>query len=183
MEDEHKDIAILHTMAKQVSNINERIGEYERVLKIIIDNQTIIVNQELFLIRNEQHKVIESSKKATYSEVTRNATTNKTKPPNSSTPLEKSLNEVVIDKQSEIPQKTNKTLFIGDSVSTNVDIALLEKATETKFVTAKAYTSIHDTVQNAAKNSARFPKSNFTDVIMTELNKDEYEIGQICKFV
>ena len=52
---------------------------------------------------------------------------------------------------------------------------IVGKTTETKFVKTKAYSSIHDTVQNAAKNSPRFPKSNYTDVIIAELNKDDYD--------
>ena len=65
--------------------------------------------------------------------------------------------------------------MFGDSISGNVDISVSEEATETKLVTSKAYSSIHDTEKNAAKNSPRFLKSNFRDVITAELNKDDYE--------
>ena len=170
MVDEHPDVVKLHTMATQVYDMNERTKEYERVLKIIMDN-LVIVNQELFLIRNEHHKVLESSKK--------HRDTENINPEIetilANSPKETVDEEVVIDRQVKTPEKTNKTLFIGDSVSANVDISLLEKTTQTKFVTAKAYSSIHDTVQNAAKNSPRFPKSNYTDVIIAELNKDDYQ--------
>lgn len=56
-----------------------------------------------------------------------------------------------------------------------MDIKALENATQTKFVTARAYSSIHDTVENSAKQAAKFPKSNFTDVVPAQLNKDEYK--------
>ena len=40
----------------------------------------------------------------------------------------------------------------ADSISGNVDILLLEEATETMFVIARAYSYyIHDTEKNAAK--------------------------------
>ena len=66
--------------------------------------------------------------------------------------------------------------MFGDSISGNVDISVLEEATETKLFTTKAYSSIHDTEKNAAKNSPRFLKSNFRDVITAKLNKDDYEM-------
>ena len=38
-----------------------------------------------------------------------------------------------------------KTLFIVDSISSNVSVDALENAKQSKFATAKAYSSIHDT--------------------------------------
>ena len=35
-------------------------------------------------------------------------------------------------------------------------------ATEAQFVTAKAYSAVHDTESNVAKQAAKFPGSNFT---------------------
>ena len=66
-------------------------------------------------------------------------------------------------------------MFIGDSVSAIVNKAALEEATEKKITMAKAYSSVHDEVQNVAKMPARFPRANFTDVVPFELKKDEYE--------
>ena len=68
-----------------------------------------------------------------------------------------------------------KTLLIGDSISSNVHLEVLEEATDTKFVTAKAYSSVYDIVENEAKAPARFPASNFKDVIPSELKKDKYQ--------
>ena len=51
----------------------------------------------------------------------------------------------------------------------------LENATQSEFVKAKAYSSIHNTESNAAKQATKFPKSNFTDVIPVELRKDKYQ--------
>ena len=71
--------------------------------------------------------------------------------------------------------KSKKFLCIGDSISANVDMNALQDATETKIVSAKAYSSIHDTVSNVAKQAAKYPQSNFTDVIPAMLRKDDYE--------
>ena len=73
--DKHPDAGILHTMATAVFNIDDRIKEFERALKIIIDNQAI-VNQEILIVKNQQQKVIESSKKQTYSEGTKKQANN-----------------------------------------------------------------------------------------------------------
>ena len=51
----------------------------------------------------------------------------------------------------------------------------LEAATEAQFVTAKAYSAVHDTESNVAKQAAKFPGSNFTKVISTELKKGKYK--------
>ena len=69
----------------------------------------------------------------------------------------------------------HKTLFIGDSISGNVDISALEGATQSKFVTAKAYGSVYDDASNVAKQAARFPRSNFNDVVPAQLRKDDYK--------
>ena len=68
----------------------------------------------------------------------------------------------------------SRILFIGDSISANIDINALENATQKGFVTAKAYSSVFDTVTNAAKKAARFPNSNFTDAIPAQLRKSKF---------
>ena len=73
------------------------------------------------------------------------------------------------------PHKQKKTLFIGDSISANVNKEALVDATKTTVVTARAYSSVYDIEENVAKYPAKFPKSNFTDVVPAQLNKDEYQ--------
>ena len=46
---------------------------------------------------------------------------------------------------------------------------------KSKIVSAKAYSSIHDTVANAAKYAAKFPESNFTSVIPEMLKSDKFD--------
>ena len=48
----------------------------------------------------------------------------------------------------KFPSLKPKVLFIGDSISANIDIRLLAHATEVEFYRVKAYSSIKDTVSN-----------------------------------
>ena len=74
------------------------------------------------------------------------------------------------------PQKHTvpRVLFIGDSISANVDIRLLSRATNIQFHQVKAYSSTKDTDSNLCKQAARFPHSNFTDVVPAELRKETF---------
>ena len=45
-------------------------------------------------------------------------------------------------------KKESKILFVGDSISGNVDIARLREATQSKISTARDYSSIDDTEEN-----------------------------------
>ena len=120
----------------------------------MLENQNEI-KQELFILRTNQDKCTKSEHAAPPSTSLPTSTT----PPQTSTTVNSSPN----------------TLFIGDSISSNVHLDVLEEATQTKFKTAKAYTSIYDTVKNVAKQPARFPSSNFTEVVPIELNKGKFQ--------
>jgi hypothetical protein len=74
---------------------------------------------------------------------------------------------------TKIEQKERKTLFVGDSISANVNIKALEIATNSKFISARAYSSAHDNEENVAKYKPKFPKSNFAEVVPAQLKKDE----------
>ena len=74
----------------------------------------------------------------------------------------------------KFPSLKPKVLFIGDSISANIDIRLLAHATEVQFHCVKAYSSIKDTVSNICKQAAKFPHANFTDVVPAELQKGLY---------
>ena len=56
-----------------------------------------------------------------------------------------------------------------------MNLRVLEKATESKFTTVRAYSAVHDDVENAAKFKAKFPKSNFADVVPAQLKKDNFQ--------
>ena len=64
---------------------------------------------------------------------------------------------------------------MGDSISANVNFDVLEKGIKDKIVSAKAYSSIYDTVSNVAKSAAHFPEANFTAVIPAKLEKGNFE--------
>jgi hypothetical protein len=167
-------------------------GELANVLKSIFDNQNIM-KQELFLVRNKQMEMASSQKEKKDSEPKTSGAKLKTPPANKTTvplpsstetcsrpavpsappqasrtvrPLSTSSPQVT---SAAAPEPAQEILYIGDSISANVDIGALEVATQSQFVTAKAYSSVHDTVSNVAKQAAKFPASNFTDVIPAQL--------------
>ena len=80
----------------------------------------------------------------------------------------------ISNSHQKFPSLKPKVLFIGDSISANVDIRLLAHATEAEFHHVKAYSSIKDTVSNICKQAAKFPHANFTDVVPAELQKGTY---------
>ena len=67
----------------------------------------------------------------------------------------------------------SKVLFIADSVGRNVDFRKLEKASNVRIRTRRAYSSVFNT-------TARWPEMNVTDVIKHEVNKvsneDKYDV-------
>ena len=60
-----------------------------------------------------------------------------------------------------------KVLYVGDSVAHNANFAIIEKDTNSRIKTVKAYSSVEDT-------KARWPKKNLTDVTQNAL-KDTNE--------
>ena len=56
-----------------------------------------------------------------------------------------------------------KVLYIGDSIANNVEFNSLEKATNTRIRTVKAYSS-------AYTEAARFPLKNVNDIAQDTLN-------------
>ena len=72
-------------------------------------------------------------------------------------------------------QTTPSVLFIGDSISANIDVKLLAHSTKTEFKQVRAYSSIHDTISNEWKMPAKFPDSNFTSVVPAELQKGTFQ--------
>ena len=69
----------------------------------------------------------------------------------------------------------SQILFIGDSISAHADIKVIADATQSKIVTAKAYSAVYDEVANVAKHAAYYPKKNFQQVIPNEVVKTTFE--------
>jgi hypothetical protein len=200
----HEELyTLLHTMASQINSFYDSFASLETfkveltdVLKNLFINQNAI-KQELFLIRNTQAEA--TSKKKPGPEITKNdenpkQTTQDHPTSSSSTPsrptvtfasvtsnvpqapkISKSAQPTKIILPSQKPADP-KLLFIGDSISSNIDMSPVSYATKTKIVTTRAYSSVHDTVSNVAKTAARFRKSKFTEagsVVITNLKTKE----------
>ena len=201
MMDDHEQIVLLYTMAQQMNYIRESFTAFETfkeelgdVVKSIAETQNA-VKQELFLLR--MHAELSSAKnktKATEEELISSQPEEAKQPPlkqsgsspnppqpssskNSSTtpPGRSEQQESIIVEILPQQKEMLEILFIGDSISANIDMHAVENATGKKIVTAKAYSSVHDTVSNAAKQAARFPESNFTDVIPAQLRKTQFD--------
>ena len=92
-----------------------------------------------------------------------------------SSPVPRIIERSVPVELPKVSKSENKILLVGDSISSNVNIGTLAAATDGNISTARAYSAVHDTVANVAKHPARFPVSNYTDVIAKEIHKDDYE--------
>ena len=57
-----------------------------------------------------------------------------------------------------------KVLLIGDSIASNINRVVIEKALNAKLKTAKAYAAKFDNVGSIAKEAARYPSKNFDRV-------------------
>ena len=75
--------------------------------------------------------------------------------------------------QRAVDQK--RILLVGDSISANININVIEKAVGGKVTTAKAYAAIFDNVGSEAKVASRFPTKNFTDVIPEEIKREPFD--------
>ena len=187
----HEEIVAFYTMAKQMEGLTNNLASLEtfktelsKTMKSLFDNQNIL-QQELFLIRNNLNTI--QTKPATKGKETLNdeKSQSTSKTPMSvptSTPKDSPSSLPKAQSPSSTPQAAEpgqvdspKILYIGDSISSNVNISALENATQSEFVKAKAYSSIYNTESNSSKQAPKFPKSNFTDVIPTELKKEKYQ--------
>ena len=68
-----------------------------------------------------------------------------------------------------------KTLYVGDSISSNVNFDALEKGIKSKITAVKAYSAVYETERNEAKTAARHPQSNYTDVIAANLENEHFD--------
>ena len=148
------------------------------------------MKQELFGIRNDQRTVPivqcdkDTSKNKSYAEVASAAASNsipnispKVPQPQQIPGHQGNLQMPLQDQQESYSspkafpasakqcQDSSKILFVGDSISGNINIKKIENATGREIVCKKAYSAIHDTKKNVAKKAAIFPASNFTDVV------------------
>ena len=175
------------TFKKELGNVIKGISE-----------STNEVKQELFLIRNKQAELstsvvappVSTGKNQSSSNVKPSTRARSNQAGSSSskggsdpvtTPLSSAQLPSTPGISSSTPSsasrsmKPRKTLLVGDSISANIDIQHLENATQSKFTSVRAYSSVHDAKSNPAKQAARFPNSNFRDVVPAALEKDNYQ--------
>ena len=192
----HEEYVILHTMAKQVNDMSEEFPTFQTIQKQFSSFETFMtdilsvlnslfqgqnaIKQELFVLRNEHHnKTFQKASNETNSQTKYFSSSRHSTPPTVSEPrhqpppsMRRSSSPLPVGpKDASKP----KTLYVGDSISGNVDIDTLEKATRTKFITAKAYSSTHGTVSNVAKHAPRFPQANFSSVVHEKLQTEEFD--------
>ena len=195
--EQHAEVVMIHNMAQHMNTLSAKAtlfdafkGEVTNMLKNILDNQNTM-KQELFLIRNKQaeqtmQKPDDPPSKpkdpAPSEPATKESSTSTSSvtviSPRSLPPTSKSPRRYQSPPRVPPPMKRKpppRILYIGDSISATADIRSLEVATQAKFVTAKAYSAVHDTVSNNAKQAAKYPTSNFTDVVQTQLGKEDYK--------
>ena len=181
MNEVHSGVEMIYTMAKQVNDLSESFGSFEtfkseigNTLKLILENHNSI-KQELFVIRNKQVEISASENKKTESASKLKGSSSPTR-----TSSPKKSSTAPVPATSSTPATAaepteRKTLLVGDSISANVNLGALEIVTQSTFTTARAYSTIHDTVENPAKYKAKFPKSNFAEVVPAQLSKDKYQ--------
>ena len=162
MYEKHENVIMVHTMAQQMNQISESFSLFETfkneisdVLSSLLNNQNNILHnqnsmkQEMFLIRNKQ---LEQTKPSQPTEEPVPAgsspqSSGHSCPPSASadqSPQMQSKSKTgnntrsspCAPKKVPKPPQKPKSLYIGDSISSNIDVGALEEATQTQFVTA-----------------------------------------------
>ena len=80
----------------------------------------------------------------------------------------------IMNPQNKVTNVKPKIMFIGDSISANIDIKMIAHATEADIKQVRAYSSIKESFSSQWKQAPRFPDSNFTDLVPAELSKVDY---------
>ena len=180
MRQSHEEIVILCTMGKQVDEVAYKLERLTNQMEFMMETQNAM-KQELFILRNAQITATKNEDNPQPQMQSGVAQTKKKQSPQKVQKMSMSFNSEERPKETQLPpaQKVKegnaKTLFIGDSISSVVDLDALKEATETEIKHIKAYSSVFDTVSNGAKRPAIFPHKNFTDVIPAALKQDTFK--------
>ena len=191
VEEFHGMLVIMNGLAKNQAYVGESFDKFRdevsiALKKIIEDNN--IMKQELFILRQAKNDVRPEKQGAIHPSSLPSsrakeplATSSKPSIPEPKRPKQVSKpaqprNIHPRPQATQESQKKNKVLLIGDSISGNVDIKVLETAMNADIKAVKAYAAIFDNVGNVAKKPARFPAKNFTDVTPAELQKEPFDI-------
>ena len=187
--EKHEEFVILHTMANQMNELSELFVHFRtfkedvmNLLKANYETQNAI-KQELFVLRNNQsaqHSNTKNASKSQCSPAEKQNNRNSTLSTPPSLPKRSSLEPKPRATSSpnrghENQNVKQKMLYVGDSISANVDFHALEEGTKAEIKPVKAYSAIFDNESNIAKKAAYFPEKNFTDVIARELEIEEFD--------
>ena len=186
----HDVIGVLNGLAENQMNISQSIGRLKEEVvnalsKIIEDNN--ILKQELFILRQSNHnqtplaaqnssqpKVSAPRSPPSQSSTTTPpiVSTSRPAPPSMSTSMPAPAPAPV----STPVSKMQKILLVGDSISGQLHLKTIETATMTEVRAVKAYSSIHENIEEKGKHAPRFPTKNFNDVIAKELTKEQTDV-------
>ena len=175
MTDEHTDIAILHTVARQV---NELTGKFEQIKETITkfndyqrELETTLKN--LFENQNKLNANIQDQKARNIS-----ISSEKDKKASDNVPISSYSPQVEPRPHAEMKANTSfspklkavpsRILWVGDSHSYNLDRKLFEHRTDTKVDMAIAFTADKD-------DDAKYPDRNFLGIVPERLRKDNYD--------
>ena len=183
----HEDKTLMSEMFDQVREGIEKMEIMRNMLLQLLQGQNEM-KQELFVIRNKQETIpiqqssVKSPMKKSYAEVASTPILCSVSNKSPRVPQPQPLTQLPPQQYSpprtpQVPQnqiESSRILFVGDSVSANINLEAIENATGKELVCKKAYTAVQDTTENVAKKAAFFPKSNFTDVVPDLLKKSKY---------
>ena len=152
---EHKEVFILHKMGAQVNNLTQEFVQFKAF------------NEELANLFKKLCESFDGMKKEL-------ADVKKTQVNDASKDNIKNKVEEVVHPKNAQKRKTKylkkpKVLYIGDSLAHNADIAWIEKETQCRIRTKKAYSSNND-------NNAIWPEKNFvvaSQVALAETHPDD----------
>ena len=182
---QHEEYIILHSLAKEVDKINEQFSTVETfgkqlstyetfmtdilsVLKSLLEGQNAM-KQELFILQNSHH--IKNQKNLNKTDIH-----TKVSPPASpSNPSPKASSSSSSGPRASTPKPQSQLLFIGDSITNALDTKVIAQAADAKITKVKAYSAVHDDVSNTAKQAAKIPHQNVTNVCEKELAKNEFD--------
>ena len=186
MVEEHEDIILLHSMAKQVDGIEGEIAKQEtfkaelsQILKSLFENQEKLDKKLSLVLKCIGNPMVAQP---THTETTKTDT-----PQPSSPPPQPTLQSLVLSpsssptsspttsakqhqrrrKKTKYLQKS-KILYVGDSVAQNANVPFLEKESNTRIRTKKAYSAVND-------KAARFPNESFADVVPAALAETHHD--------
>ena len=190
--DDHPMLAVLNGLARNQQYMTESFDSFKEEIKRSLDKvleDNNVMKQELFILRQMTHsKPLQQKPDSRQNQTkTPSAPSPKSKVSEPKVPEPKVSEPKVSDPKVSKPKKTSSTvqdgqmgpskqkqlLIIGDSISSNIDIDVIEKAVKGKVRATKAYAATFDNVGTHSKAPARFPiKKNFTDVIPAEIKKE-----------